>query len=103
MALSIQVNNGIFEMTGNLTACNVEQVFKYFEIILKMNERIKINLGNLDSIDMSGILKLKVLALYAKRNGLSVSFLSTPKADINKSLYGSGITLSSLEFSKFSA
>lgn len=103
MALSIRVNNGVFEMSGRLTSDNTNQVIKYFKIILKMNTRIKISLEKLDTIDMTGILKLKRLSKYAKENGVHISFLSAPHAKINTTLFGSGITLSTFNASKYSA
>ncbi|WP_026933729.1 hypothetical protein [Christiangramia echinicola] len=103
MALSINENNGIFEVNGNLSASNTYQVRKYFEIILKMKNNIKISLEKLDSMDIASVFELRALMSYAAKHGKIVTFDGARNKKIQGAFLGSGCDLFSFNYFRLSA
>lgn len=103
MSLNIKENNGIFEVSGNLSAANAYQVRKYFEIIVKMNGNIRICLNKLDSMDIASVFELRTLITKAAHNGKILTFLGAGNRKIQGAFLGSGCDLFNYNYFKMSA
>lgn len=103
MSLNIKENNGIFEVSGNLSADNAYQVRKYFEIIVKMKGNIKICLNKLDSMDIASVFELRTLITNAAQAGKVLTFLGAQNKKIQGAFLGSGCDLFHFNYFKMSA
>lgn len=103
MALTINENNGVFEVTGNLSASNTYQVRKYFEIMLKMRNNIRISLAKLDSMDIASVFEFRALMAFAARHGKIVTFDGAKNKKIQGAFLGSGCDLFSFNYFRMSA
>ncbi len=103
MALTINENNGVFEVTGNLSASNTYQVRKYFEIMIQMKGNLRISLEKLDSLDIGSVFEFRTLISYAARHGKTITFDGAKNKKIRGALIGSGYDLFSFQLVKMSA
>ena len=103
MALSINENNGIFEVNGNLSASNSYQVKRYFEIMLKMKGNIRISLEKLDSMDIASVFEFRALMSNAGKQGKIVTFDGAKNKKIQGAFLGSGCDLFRFNHFKLSA
>ena len=103
MALSIKVNNNVFEVHGNLSASNSYQVRQYFEIMLKIKGNITISLENLDSMDIAGVFEFRTIKIDAANKGKMVTYKGAQNKKIQGAFLGSGCDLFSLNYFQMSA
>jgi anti-anti-sigma regulatory factor len=66
MAVQIQENKGIFELSGSLSAQNLRAIQTYFLFVLEQQPEIVINVENLEAIDSSALHYLKELPAVAR-------------------------------------
>ena len=103
MSLNITEKNGIFEVSGNLSAANAHQVRKYFEIMVKMNGNLKICLSKLDSMDIASVFELKTLLTNAAHQGKILTVLGAGNKKIHGAFLRSGCDLFNYNYFKMSA
>lgn len=66
MAVQIQENRGIFELSGSLSAQNLGAIQTYFLFILEQQSEIVISSENLNTIDSSALRYLRELPAIAR-------------------------------------
>ena len=103
MSLNIKENNGIFEVSGNISAANAYQVRKYFEIMMKMKGNIKICLNKLDSMDIASVFEFRTLLTHAASQGKVLTMLGANNKKIQGAFIGSGCDLFNYNYFKMSA
>ncbi len=77
MAVNIQENKGIFELSGSLSAQNLGAIQTYFLLVLEQQSEIVINVENLEAIDSSALRYLKELPAIARGMEARVTVVGT--------------------------
>ena len=66
MSLHITKKDSVYELIGNLSADQVFELGRYFNLKLHEEKVLKISLANLDSVDVSSALMFKQLLSQAQ-------------------------------------
>lgn len=93
MDLTIKEKKGVFEIWGNLSACNIHQVKKFFDLMLKLKQEIAISLQYIDTMDIASVYELSLLRVNAEQNGRQLKYSGKENAKIRGAFFGAGVNL----------
>ena len=82
MALQIIQQNGIFYVGGKINTATTKNFMVHFDYILENNDRVVINIDQVDEIDNEGIKALEVLTKIAVKNNKSFIITGNRSKDI---------------------
>ena len=75
MTLNIYEIEGVFELQGDVTTYNAQQVEMYFEVMLRLKPQVIINLSRLESMDVAGVYAFCNLLNQASKEGKFLRFV----------------------------
>ena len=93
MTLNIYEIEGVFELQGEVTTYNAQQVEKYFEVMLRLKPQVIINLSRLESMDVAGVYAFYNLLNQASKEGKFLRFVGANNFKLQNAFLNSGCNL----------